>query len=102
MDPVLEIWIDNDAYPSTLRLAGRLNLDTRQAVLDAVSEVLSMGRRRLVIDTCDLEVIDAEGAGALVRAQHMAHAAGMTLDWRGFRPDECVLEDTPSNIFGNS
>ena len=71
-------------------------------MLDAVSEILSLGRRRLVIDTCDLEVIDSEGAGALARAQRMAHEAGVALDWRGFMPDECVLEDTPSNIFRNS
>jgi anti-anti-sigma regulatory factor len=102
MDPVLEIWIENDAYSGTLRLAGRLNLDTRQAVLDAVSEILSIGCRRLVVNTCDLEVIDAEGAGALAQAEHMAREAGVVFDWRGFRPDECVLEDTPSNIFRNS
>jgi anti-anti-sigma factor len=50
-----------------LRLGGQLQLATRQALQQAVSDLLGPDTRRVVLDFTDVEFLSQEGAGMLLK-----------------------------------
>ena len=59
MDPVLELWIDDNAVPIKVRLAGLLDADTGAAVRSVIGELLAEGHRDFALEIDGLEQPDA-------------------------------------------
>jgi hypothetical protein len=80
MDPVLEIWVDDDTSPVSLRLRGLLNSTTRVPFLSLMGELLENGARRFLIDIRDVHVGEPGGRELLALRQRQVCDAGGTLD----------------------
>ena len=50
MDPVLELWIDDNAVPIKVRLAGLLDAGTGAAVRSVIGELLAEGHRDFALE----------------------------------------------------
>ncbi|GAA0709600.1 STAS domain-containing protein [Dactylosporangium roseum] len=70
-----------------IRLAGELDLATRDQVVLAVRAVLpAFGPGELVLDLDEVTVLDSAGIGALVSCWKLANGAGCALTLRNPRP----------------
>ncbi|MER7002116.1 STAS domain-containing protein [Dactylosporangium sp. NPDC000555] len=70
-----------------IRLAGELDLATREQVTEAVRAVLPAFRPdALVLDLHEVTLLDSAGIGALVSCWKLANGAGCTLRLRNPRP----------------
>jgi anti-anti-sigma regulatory factor len=56
LEPVLEVWIHQDARPATLRLAGRLDKATGAHVRDLLTRLSNEGHRDLMVDLTSVRV----------------------------------------------
>ena len=67
MDPVLEIWIDEDGRPPALvRLVGVLDLSTSDSLLFVIRQLFDEGSRQVTIDMTRAEVaLESRGRNAL-------------------------------------
>jgi anti-sigma B factor antagonist len=56
--------------------AGRLNMVSASALRETVSEALSTGRTRIVVDFSGIDFVDSSGLGALIGCLKSARQAG--------------------------
>ncbi len=78
-DVALELWVEVDADPVRIRMAGRLDGST-VANLDAVvAELLGEGVRDIELCTDGLRIVDASAVGALADVERRIRAAGGTM-----------------------
>ena len=66
MDPVLEIWVDEDGRPPALvRLVGVLDLSTSDSLLLVIRQLFDEGSRQVTIDMTRAEVaLESRGHNA--------------------------------------
>ena len=66
MDPVLEIWVDEDgAPPALVRLVGVLDLSTSDSLLLVIRQLFDEGSRQVTIDMTRAEVaLESRGHNA--------------------------------------
>jgi anti-anti-sigma regulatory factor len=83
MDPLLEIWIDDDATPAIIRLCGVLDWTTKQSLVAFVDQLLVKGTLDLFLDAGQAKFGDATGANVLALVQRNAREAGGALAWSG-------------------
>jgi anti-sigma B factor antagonist len=61
---------------AAIRGAGRLNMVSASALRETVSEALSAGRTRIVVDFSGIDFVDSSGLGALIGCLKSARQAG--------------------------
>ncbi|MGO8824074.1 MAG: STAS domain-containing protein [Acidimicrobiales bacterium] len=81
MDPVLELWIDDNAVPIKVRLAGLLDAHTGAAVRSVIGELLAEGHRDFALEIDGLEQPDASGFSSLVAIQRQIKSVEGSLRW---------------------
>ena len=81
MDPVLELWVDVETMPVTIRLAGVLDDLTATSVVHVVQELLDEGYRDFVMEVDDLERPPSGISSSLPGMERAVRAAGGTLWW---------------------
>jgi len=78
-DVALELWVEADAEPVRIRMAGRLDSST-VATLDAVvAELIGEGALDIELCTDGLRTVDASAVGALADVERRVRAAGGTM-----------------------
>lgn len=78
-DVALELWVETEAVPPRIRLAGRLDAITAATVSQVVRELLSDGSREIELLTEGLRVVDSSALGALADIERMVRADGGSL-----------------------
>jgi len=78
-DIALELWVEADADPARVRLAGRLDATTAANLTQVVAELLAEGRREFELITEGLRVVDASAVGVLADIERLIRRAGGTL-----------------------
>jgi len=73
---VLEMWIDADQEPISLRLAGTLDVTTQDNVLSVVGELIAQGARNFNLESSELELADFGGLEALVALEQLVSCSG--------------------------
>ena len=63
-----------------LEVEGELDVATAAEFRRAISSLLGVGCRRIVVDLKDTAFLDSSGLGALVWASHRLHSAGGALE----------------------
>jgi hypothetical protein len=81
MDPVLELWVNVETMPVTIRLAGVLDELTGTSVVRVVEELLDEGYRDFFMQTDDLELIPSGISTALDGIERVVQRAGGALRW---------------------
>lgn len=81
MDPVLELWIDVETSPVTVRLAGVLDRRTCRNVEKVIEELLEEGYRHLQMLIDELDVPDAAGLFALVNIERLVRRSEGEMTW---------------------
>jgi hypothetical protein len=81
MDPVLELWVNVETMPVTIRLAGVLDDLTGASVLHVVQELLDEGYRDFIMQVDDLERIASDISASLEGIARVVNGAGGTLSW---------------------
>jgi len=76
VDAVLELWVHEDTDPARVVLVGRLDAVTAAHVTGIVTSVLAAGRGRVDVDLEGIDVVDAQGLGALSAAARDAARRG--------------------------
>lgn len=80
MEPALEMWIDVDSRPVTLRLAGVLDGQTGRSVFSVVEGLLHEGYVRFAI-LVDIDPLGPAGFSSLADIQHLVERADGSLSW---------------------
>lgn len=78
-DVALELWVETEARPPRVRLAGRLDATTAATLSQVVREMLTDGTREIELSTDGLRVIDSSALGALADIERMVRADGGSL-----------------------
>ena len=78
-DVALELWVEADAAPVRIRMAGRLDATTAANLDEVVGELLADGARSFELCTDGLRVVDASAVGALADVEYRVRQAGGTL-----------------------
>ena len=78
-DVALELWVETDAVPPRVRLAGRLDSSTAANVAQVMRELLADGTREVELCTDGLRVVDASAVGALADIEQLVRSEGGTL-----------------------
>lgn len=78
-DVALELWVEPDAVPVRIRLAGRLDATTAANLDQVVSELLADGNREIELCTDGLRVVDASAVGTLADVERRVRLDGGTL-----------------------
>jgi anti-anti-sigma factor len=78
-DVALELWVETDALPPRVRLAGRLDSTTVANLTQVVCELLAGGSREVELCTDGLRVIDSSAVGALADIEQLVRSEGGTL-----------------------
>jgi hypothetical protein len=81
MDPALELWVDVEITPVTIRLAGVLDGLTCTSVVPIVQELLDEGYRDFTMQVDDLEPTGVGGSASLDAIERLVRGAGGSLDW---------------------
>jgi hypothetical protein len=80
-DVALEIWIDVERVPVTIRLAGTLDEATGSTLFSVVEELIADGSREFELQTPTMSVSDPGGLDLLADLQRVVHSAGGRLLW---------------------
>ena len=75
-DVALELWVEADAVPVRIRLAGRLDATTAGNLDQVVSELLADGNREIELCTDGLQVVDASAVGMLADVERRVRLDG--------------------------
>ena len=75
-DVALELWVEVDAEPVRIRMAGRLDASTVANLDEVVRELLADGVRHIELCTDGLRVVDASAIGALADVEQRIRASG--------------------------
>jgi anti-anti-sigma factor len=78
-DVALELWVEADAVPVRVRLAGRLDATTAANLHEVVGDLLSDGIREIELCTDGLRVVDSSAIGALADIERRVRLDGGTL-----------------------
>lgn len=78
-DVALELWVEADADPVRIRMAGRLDATTAANLDEVVRELLADGARHIELCTDGLRVVDASAVGALADVERSVRRSGGTL-----------------------
>ncbi len=78
-DVALELWVETEAVPPRVRLAGRLDATTAANLSQIVRELLADGTREVELCTEGLRVVDSSALGALADIERQVRAAGGAL-----------------------
>lgn len=78
-DVALELWVESDADPVRIRMAGRLDATTAANLDEVVRELLADGTRHIELCTDGLRVVDASAVGALADVERSVRRSGGTL-----------------------
>ena len=78
-DVALELWVEADADPVRIRMAGRLDASTAANLNEVVRELLADGTRHIELCTDGLRVIDASAVGALSDVERSVRKSGGAL-----------------------
>jgi len=78
-DVALELWVEADAVPVRIRLAGRLDATTAANLDLVVGELLADGNREIELCTEGLRVVDASAVGTLAAVERRVRLDGGTL-----------------------
>lgn len=76
LEPKLEIWVEGQADPVVVTVAGELTGDVAYRLRDVLAPLVGAPGRRVVLDIAEVVFIDAGGIGVLVGARHRARARG--------------------------
>ena len=91
--PELDIAVDQDQGGKTLRLHGRLGIDSSPAFRDQLLEILKTSPHQVVtVDLTDVSYLDTSGIATLLEALKIARAHNTTLCVKG-------LQDRPVRLF---
>src|SRR5215470_14603981 len=78
--PELDIAVDQDQEGTTLRLDGRLGIDSSPAFRDQLLEILQTSLHQVVtVDLTDVSYLDTSGIATLLEALKIARAHNTTL-----------------------
>ena len=72
---VLEMWVDDEQEPISLRLVGTLDETTEDNVLSVVGELVAQGGRNFSLQTSELELAFG-GLEALVALERLVSCSG--------------------------
>jgi hypothetical protein len=72
MEPALEIWVDAEAMPVTIRLAGVLDDQTGRNLHSVVNGLLQEGYVDFAMQVDELDPPNAAGVSSLVDIQRLA------------------------------
>ena len=75
-DVALEMWIDTDRDPVTIRLAGTLCAATGANLASVVAELIAEGNHDFELQTPRLETSDGDGAAVLADIRRVVQHAG--------------------------
>jgi anti-anti-sigma factor len=78
-DVALELWVESDATPARVRLAGRLDATTAANLAQVMRELLADGSREVELCTDGLRVIDPSALGALADIERLVRDGGGSL-----------------------
>jgi len=78
-DVALELWVETEAEPPRVRLAGRLDATTAANLSQVVGELLADGTREVELCTEGLRTVDSSALGALADIEHQVRAQGGNL-----------------------
>lgn len=78
-DVALELWVETDAVPARIRMAGRLDATTVPNLCSVISELLADGTRQIELVTDGLRVVDASAVGVLADVERLVRRAGGSL-----------------------
>lgn len=81
MEPALELWVDVETMPVTIRLAGVLDGQTGKNVYAVVEGLLQEGYVDFAMQVDELDPPDAAGFSSLVGIQRLVKSAGGFLRW---------------------
>lgn len=93
MEPVLELWVDVERTPVTIRLAGKLDEATSASVVPIIEELVAEGHRDFAMQVDELEPLCSSGHSILVRMGHLLNRAGGSVSWS--TPPDRLLVGTP-------
>jgi hypothetical protein len=80
-DVALEMWIDTDQVPVSVRLTGTIGRATGARLLAVIAELIADGHNDFELRTNAAEVIDAGGAEALHNVQRLISGSGGRVTW---------------------
>jgi anti-sigma B factor antagonist len=75
---------DND--PSTVHVAGEIDVATSPALKDELYRMLDQGQQRVVVDLAEMSFIDSSGLGVLVGTLKRAREQGGEVVLRSMQP----------------
>ena len=75
-DVALEMWIDAERAPVSIRLTGTLDHATAANLVSVMEGLIAEGGRDFDLETAALHVSDAGGAGVLVELQRLVQRSG--------------------------
>ncbi len=75
-DVVLELWVESDAVPARVRLAGRLDGTTAANLDEVVRELLAGGCSEIELVTDGLRTVDTSAVGALADVERIVRLSG--------------------------
>jgi hypothetical protein len=84
MDPVLELWVNVETTPVTVRLAGVLDALTCVSVVPIIEELLAEGHRDFAMQVDEVEPLCAAGYASLVRIGLLVKCARGSVSWSSF------------------
>jgi|GEM_PF-1013325 len=78
-DVALELWVETDAEPPRVRLAGRLDASTAANVAQVIHELLADGSPEIELYTEGLRAVDSSALGALADIERQVREGGGSL-----------------------
>jgi ABC-type transporter Mla MlaB component len=94
MEPVLELWVDIEREPVTIRLAGKFDEATSASVVPIIEELVAQGHRDFAMQVDELEPLCTSGYSLLVRMEHLVKRAGGSVSW-SVAPDRLLMSTPP-------
>lgn len=88
---VLDVWIDVERSPVTVRLEGTLDGSTGSNLIAVVEELIGDGYREFELRTPSLRVPDADGASLLADLRHVVDSVGGHLLYDATPPPSHVV-----------
>lgn len=92
-DVALEVWIDIEHRPASIRLAGTLDGATTADLISVVEELMADGHRSFVLDTRALSVRGQDGTDALLTLRDCVQRRGGQLTAEVERKRAVLLGD---------
>jgi hypothetical protein len=92
MDPVLELWVNVETTPVTVRLAGILDELTCVSVVPIIEDLLAEGHREFAMQIEEVKPLCASGYASLVRIVLLVTRARGSVSWSS-SPEHVLISD---------